>query len=161
MSIYRLEQNLVFILIGQLGGQRRQQKRKRKFTYNLPSMRREKGTAWNWRRYLSELQGCQGSGQIIRYPCVECQGTGRVVDKKVISIAVPPGVEDGQTLRVSVNGVRGFTSQEIFVTFNVERSQYFRRDGADIHSDITISLAQASLGGQVRVPGIHGQMLVN
>ncbi len=46
-------------------------------------------------------------------------------------------------------------TSEVFLTFRVKPSERFRRDGADIHSDINISIAQASLGGTVKVPGIY------
>ncbi|VDN09175.1 unnamed protein product [Dibothriocephalus latus] len=62
-------------------------------------------------------------------------------------------------LRVSVGDARR-SPQELFVTVRVESSRLFRRDGADIHSDITVSLAQAALGGKIRVPGIYEQVLV-
>jgi len=58
-------------------------------------------------------------------------------------------VEDGQTMRVNL-GV-----SEIFITFRVKPSDKFRRDREDIHSDINISIAQATLGGVVKVPGIY------
>lgn len=45
--------------------------------------------------------------------------------------------------------------REIFITFRIEKSDYFKRDGADIHTDATISLSQAILGGTIRVQGIY------
>jgi DnaJ family protein A protein 3 len=59
------------------------------------------------------------------------------------------GVEDGQTVRMPVG------RKEVFITFRVEKSDYFRRDGADIHTDANISLSQAVLGGTIRVRGIY------
>lgn len=59
------------------------------------------------------------------------------------------GIEDGQTIRIIVN------RNEIFVTFRVEKSNYFRRDGCDIHTDAKISISQAILGGSIRVRGIY------
>jgi hypothetical protein len=44
---------------------------------------------------------------------------------------------------------------EVFVTFKVEKSDYFRRDGSDIHTDAKISISQALLGGSIRVRGIY------
>lgn len=44
---------------------------------------------------------------------------------------------------------------EVFVTFKVEKSDYFRRDGSDIHTDAKISISQALLGGTIRVRGIY------
>ena len=43
----------------------------------------------------------------------------------------------------------------------VAKSRDFRRDGADVHSDVNISLSQAVLGGAVRIPGIYGETLLN
>lgn len=45
--------------------------------------------------------------------------------------------------------------KEVFITFRVERSDYFTRDGTDVHTDANISVCQASLGGTTRVRGIH------
>lgn len=59
------------------------------------------------------------------------------------------GIEDGQTIRILVN------RNEVFVTFKVEKSNYYRRDGSDIHTDAKISISQALLGGSIRVKGIY------
>lgn len=59
------------------------------------------------------------------------------------------GIEDGQTVRMQV------ARKEVFITFKVAPSEYFRRDGADVHTDANISLAQAVLGGTIRVAGVH------
>jgi DnaJ family protein A protein 3 len=45
--------------------------------------------------------------------------------------------------------------KEVFITFRVEKSDYFTRDGSDVHSDAAISICQASLGGTTRIKGIH------
>ena len=59
------------------------------------------------------------------------------------------GVEDGQTVRMPVG------RKELFITFRVAKSNVFRRDGADIHSDATVSFTQAALGGNIRIKGIY------
>ena len=51
--------------------------------------------------------------------------------------------------------------KEIFITFRVEKSDYFRRDGADIHTDAFISMAQAALGGSIRLQGIYEDLTVD
>ncbi|THD20541.1 Lethal (2) tumorous imaginal disc [Fasciola hepatica] len=107
----------------------------------------------------SVCRRCHGSGSIVRHPCIECEGKGLIIGRRLVSVAIPAGVEDGQVLRVSVGDGRQ-SSQELFVQVRVERSRQFRREGADIHSDITISLAQAALGGKIRVPGIYETLLI-
>lgn len=52
-------------------------------------------------------------------------------------------------------------SQELFITFRVARSNQFRRDKADIHSDATISFTQATLGGTCKIKGIYDTITLN
>ncbi|GFN81532.1 Dnaj subfamily a member 3, mitochondrial [Plakobranchus ocellatus] len=98
---------------------------------------------------------CQGRRQVISHPCSECNGKGKVIARKRVIVPVPAGVEDGQTVRMPVG------SQEVFITFKVAKSRIFRREGADVHSDVTISLAQAILGGTIKVPGIYDDILLS
>nr|KAF6354709.1 DnaJ heat shock protein family (Hsp40) member A3 [Myotis myotis] len=97
----------------------------------------------------STCRRCGGRGTIITTPCVICRGAGEAKQKKKVVIPVPAGVEDGQTVRMPVG------KREIFITFRVEKSPVFRRDGADIHSDLFISIAQALLGGTARAQGLY------
>ncbi|XP_034836403.1 protein tumorous imaginal discs, mitochondrial-like isoform X2 [Maniola hyperantus] len=97
----------------------------------------------------STCRHCHGTRMLIKFPCVECEGKGQSVQRKKITVPVPAGVEDGQTVRMSVG------NSEIFVTFKVESSSYFKRDGPDVHTDCTISVSQALLGGTVRIQGLY------
>ncbi|KAM7333014.1 hypothetical protein ACRRTK_006334 [Alexandromys fortis] len=97
----------------------------------------------------STCRRCSGRGSIITNPCVVCRGAGQAKQKKRVTIPVPAGVEDGQTIRMPVG------KREIFVTFRVQKSPVFRRDGADIHSDLFISIAQAILGGTAKAQGLY------
>ncbi|CAH0383380.1 unnamed protein product [Bemisia tabaci] len=92
---------------------------------------------------------CQGSRVFIGLKCVECAGKGKVVAKRIVKIPVPPGVADGQTVRMSVN------DNELFITFKVDPSAYFRREGANVFTDAEISISQAVLGGTIRIEGIY------
>ncbi|CAF3313118.1 unnamed protein product [Rotaria socialis] len=94
-------------------------------------------------------RACHGRRETISKPCYECSGRGKTAQKKVTTIPIPAGVEDGQTMRVNLG------TSEIFITFRVKTSEKFRRDKEDIHSEINLSIVQAMLGGAVKVPGIH------
>lgn len=72
-----------------------------------------------------------------------------------ITIYFHTGIENGQTVRMTVG------RKEVFVTFSVGKSDYFRRDGADIHTDAQISIAQAALGGTIRVTGLYETQTIN
>jgi DnaJ family protein A protein 3 len=92
---------------------------------------------------------CRGSGNYNKNPCTECEGTGNTVQRRTVTVPVPAGIENGQTLRLAVG------KKEVYVTFKVADSPDFRRDGADVYSEVAISIAQAVLGGVVRVPGVY------
>lgn len=91
----------------------------------------------------------QGSRMYIKHKCTECAGKGQTVQRKKISVPVPAGIEDGQTVRMSVG------NKELFVTFRVDKSDYFKRDGADVHTEADISVSQALLGGTIRIQGLY------
>ncbi|XP_076277062.1 dnaJ homolog l(2)tid, mitochondrial isoform X1 [Lasioglossum baleicum] len=97
----------------------------------------------------STCRYCHGTRMFNRYPCTECDGKGQSVQRRKVTVPVPAGIEDGQTIRMSVG------NKEVFVTFRVEKSKYFRRDGPDLHTDAEISLAQAVLGGTIKIEGVY------
>lgn len=97
----------------------------------------------------STCRYCQGSRMYIKHKCTECQGKGSTVQRRKVTVPVPAGIQDGQTIRMSVG------RKELFVTFRVEESKYFKRDGADVYTDVDISIAQAVLGGTIRIQGVY------
>ncbi|XP_033211054.1 protein tumorous imaginal discs, mitochondrial-like isoform X2 [Belonocnema kinseyi] len=102
----------------------------------------------------STCRYCHGTRVYIKFPCDNCEGKGQAIQRKKVTVPVPAGVEDGQTVRMAVG------NKEVFVTFRVEKSRYFRRDGADIHTDAQISLAQAVLGGTIRIDGVYEEQTI-
>ncbi|XP_035682014.1 dnaJ homolog subfamily A member 3, mitochondrial-like isoform X2 [Branchiostoma floridae] len=103
----------------------------------------------------STCRRCRGQGTIYSTPCILCRGQGKTQQKKSVMVPVPAGVEDGQTVRMPMG------SKELFITFRVARSDYFRREGADIHTDAAISIAQAILGGNMRIKGIYDNVTID
>ncbi|KAM6956877.1 LOW QUALITY PROTEIN: dnaJ heat shock protein family (Hsp40) member A3a [Aplochiton taeniatus] len=97
----------------------------------------------------STCRRCNGKGTVISTPCNTCRGTGQTKQRKTVTVPVPAGVEDGQMVRMPVG------KREVFITFRVQKSPVFRREGADIHSDLLISVAQAILGGTARSQGLY------
>ncbi|XP_030763599.1 protein tumorous imaginal discs, mitochondrial-like isoform X2 [Sitophilus oryzae] len=97
----------------------------------------------------STCRYCQGTRMYIKHKCVECEGKGSTVQRKTITIPVPAGIEDGQTVRMSVG------NKELFVTFRVDKSDYFKRDGPDVHTEADISIAQSLLGGSIKIQGLY------
>eukprot|EP00088_Acartia_fossae_P017313 TRINITY_DN1980_c0_g1_i2.p1 TRINITY_DN1980_c0_g1~~TRINITY_DN1980_c0_g1_i2.p1 ORF type:complete len:473 (-),score=98.96 TRINITY_DN1980_c0_g1_i2:900-2318(-) len=97
----------------------------------------------------STCRRCSGRGTWNKNPCQECNGVGQTNQRQKITVPVPAGIEDGQTVRMPVG------RKEVFITFRVEKSDYFTRKGADVHTDANISLAQCALGGAIRVQGVY------
>jgi molecular chaperone DnaJ len=103
---------------------------------------------------------CQGIGQVIRDPCPECQGDGRLRQVRVLGIKIPAGVEDEMRLRVSGEGqagMHGGPPGDLFVVLGVREHSFFERQGTDLHCTIPISIAQAVLGSEIKVPTLEGQ----
>jgi DnaJ family protein A protein 3 len=97
----------------------------------------------------STCRSCYGAREVISKKCIECNGQGQTLQNKRVNVPVPAGVEDGQTMRMNVG------KQEVYITFKIAPSDIFKRDKEDVHSDISISLSQAILGGSIKVKGIY------
>lgn len=102
---------------------------------------------------------CRGAGQIIREACPVCHGEGRKREERVLGIKIPAGVEDGMRLRVTgegESGMQGGPSGDLYVILRVREHPYFEREGNDLHCTIPISLTQAALGTDLKVPTLKG-----
>ena len=102
---------------------------------------------------------CQGAGQIIKERCLECRGQGRVEKERTIELRIPPGVDTGTRLRVQGEGEpgpNGGPTGDLYVVLDVAEHPFFERRGADLYCTIPISIAQATLGVELQVPGLGG-----
>jgi molecular chaperone DnaJ len=103
---------------------------------------------------------CQGAGQIVRERCPECRGQGRLEREKTIELRIPPGVDTGTRLRVGGEGEpgpNGGPAGDLYVVLDVKEHPFFERRGADLYCTIPLSIAQASLGAELQVPGLNGE----
>ena len=103
---------------------------------------------------------CQGAGQIVKERCPDCRGQGRVEREKIIELRIPPGVDTGTRLRVGGEGepgVNGGTHGDLYVVLEVKEHPFFERRGADLYCTIPVSIAQATLGTELQVPGLAGE----
>ncbi|HUS76755.1 MAG TPA: molecular chaperone DnaJ [Methanothrix sp.] len=103
---------------------------------------------------------CGGRGQIITNPCGDCSGTGRVRKTRKINIKIPPGVEDGQHLKLRGQGDAagpGGDSGDLYVVINVMPHPKFQRVESDLLLETPISFTQAALGSELEVPTLGGR----
>ena len=105
---------------------------------------------------------CGGSGQIIEHKCSDCNGTGFISKKKRIEVAIPAGIDDGQSIRIRGKGEPGQNGGprgDLLVEVRVSQSPEFHREGFDVYSIADISFAQAALGGEILIKTLDGQVL--
>ncbi len=117
---------------------------------------RRRGGFFSVRSACSE---CGGSGKQNGPPCTTCQGQGRVEKTSQITVKIPAGIKNGQTLRIAGQGeagLRGGSQGDLLIEIQVEPHPTFRREGLNILSDVHVPVATALLGGKVTVPTIHG-----
>ncbi|MDP8998398.1 MAG: molecular chaperone DnaJ [Pseudomonadota bacterium] len=103
---------------------------------------------------------CGGRGQVIADPCSVCHGQGRVTKERNLSVNIPAGVEDGTRIRLAGEGeagLRGGPSGDLYIFLSMRPHEFFKRDGADLYCEVPISMATASLGGEIEVPTIDGR----
>lgn len=107
---------------------------------------------------------CGGKGSIIKNPCSKCHGGGRVSVEKTITVSIPAGIDDGQTIRSAGQGhggINGGPAGDLLTTVTVRPDAIFEREGYDIHVNIPVTFTQAVLGGELTVPTIDGNVSYN
>ena len=103
---------------------------------------------------------CNGSGRRIEQPCSECRGGGRVVEERTLPVEIPPGIHDGQRIRLTGEGhagVLGGRAGDAYVEVRVRPDERFVREGDDIFSSVELTITQAALGATVTVPTLDGE----
>ncbi len=96
---------------------------------------------------------CRGAGKTIKDPCEDCRGRGTKPETTTLSVTVPSGVDDGQTLRLAGKGetAPGGAAGHLYVVLHVQGDDRFRREGDDVLTEIPISFVKAALGGEVEI----------
>jgi molecular chaperone DnaJ len=104
---------------------------------------------------------CGGSGRKIETPCTECQGAGRVLEERRLEVSIPPGIHDGQRIRLSGEGhagAGGARAGDMYVQVHVRHDARFVREGNDIFSTVDLTITQAALGAALTVPTLDGDL---
>ncbi|MCK5850904.1 MAG: molecular chaperone DnaJ [Kiritimatiellae bacterium] len=102
---------------------------------------------------------CGGAGTIVTKPCNTCQGSGRVVEHKRLTLRIPRGVETGSRLRLAGKGEgghKGGPPGDLYVVIHVSQHGLFERRGDDLYCEVPVPFEVAALGGKIEVPTIDG-----
>src|SRR5438034_2032565 len=76
-----------------------------------------------------------------------------------LDVTIPPGIEQGQILRLKGKGGAGFgggPAGDALIEVHIAPHSFFRREGDDIHVELPVSLVEAVLGARVPVPTVTG-----
>jgi molecular chaperone DnaJ len=102
---------------------------------------------------------CGGSGRIVETPCQTCDGAGRTLELLTLDVDVPPGIHDGQRIRVRGRGHAGSPGAapgDVYVQVHVRPHETLVRDGDDVLVPVRMTMAQAALGATISVPTLDG-----
>jgi molecular chaperone DnaJ len=102
---------------------------------------------------------CRGKGRIVPDPCPDCQGTGRRRKKRILTVHIPPGIREGQVVRVRGEGEpgrAGGSRGDLHCRVLIREHPLLARRGDDLVCQVPILFTQAALGGRVEVPTLAG-----
>ena len=102
---------------------------------------------------------CGGEGVHCPSPCAGCRGEGTSSKKKEITIRVPPGVHEGNQIRITGegnDGVRGGPPGDLYCVVRVEPHDFFERYNDDVVCNVPIGFAETALGARIDVPTLRG-----
>lgn len=102
---------------------------------------------------------CGGTGKIIKEPCPECRGKGKVKKQTKIKVKVPAGIDDGQTIVLRDEGepgTQGGPKGNLYIIVHLKRHSLYTRKGDTVYCDIPITFTQAVLGAELQIPMVDG-----
>ena len=104
---------------------------------------------------------CRGTGKIIKNPCDNCRGTGYVRISKKLGVNIPAGIDDGERIALRGQGSEGRNggpAGDLIIVVSVRSHSIFERSGTNIYCEIPITVAEATLGAEIEVPTLEGNV---
>lgn len=104
---------------------------------------------------------CRGAGKVITDPCRDCHGQGRKREEKELDVKIPPGVDEGDRIRLTGEGeaaTQGGISGDLYVEIHIRAHPIFQRENDDLYTEVYISFITASLGGDIEIPTLEGRV---
>lgn len=111
-------------------------------------------------RMATTCPRCRGAGKIIAHPCTKCSGAGQVTKTRTLSVKIPPGISDGQAVRINGEGEPGRQAGgrgDLYCYVRVTEHPFLLREGNDLVVRVPIGFSQATLGAEIEVPTLDGK----
>jgi len=112
-------------------------------------------------RVVTACPHCGGQGSIVTTPCRACGGRGRRPQQRVVTVRIPPGIHDGQAVRLRGEGEAGLANEppgDLHCYVRVKPHRFLERHNNDLVCRMPVSFTQAALGAKVDVPTLEGKV---
>jgi len=109
--------------------------------------------------FSRSCSACGGTGQQRPRACEPCGGTGQETRSETVTVRMPPGIVDGDRVRVAGKGnagVRGGAPGDLYILVRVAAHETLRREGDDLHLVLPIAIHEAALGARIEIPTPEG-----
>jgi molecular chaperone DnaJ len=100
---------------------------------------------------------CEGRGEVIVWPCQTCRGYGKTRNPRRLEVKIPPGVAEGQKIRLAGQGPDG---GDVLLEVHLKPDAFFTRKGDDVWCEVPVTFPQAALGAEIEVPTLNGRVKV-
>lgn len=102
---------------------------------------------------------CHGTGKIIKTPCEKCKGSGKVREQTKIKVEIPAGIYEGGQLRAAGKGEAGELggpNGDLYIVIRIRKSGIYTRNKNDVGCVVPITITQATLGAELKIPMVDG-----
>jgi molecular chaperone DnaJ len=102
---------------------------------------------------------CGGAGRLLKNPCAQCRGQGRLEKPRRLSVKIPAGVDTGSQIRLSGEGeagIRGGQPGDLYVVLRVKPHPQLARHDHDVIYELRVNMVQAALGDRIEIPTLEG-----
>lgn len=103
---------------------------------------------------------CHGEGKTAKTPCEVCNGEGREKTNRKLTVSIPAGIADGQSIRLSGKGeapLKGGEPGDLYVHVRVMPDKILSRERDNVRSTVSVSFADAALGIELDVTTLDGK----
>lgn len=128
------------------------------------TVRTQQRTAFGVFQSTNPCSRCGGTGKVIHTPCSQCRGSGQIRVQKKLSVSIPAGIDNGETISLRGQGNAGRNggpAGDLLVTIQVRPSPIFQREGNNLYMETSVNFVQAALGTEIQVPTLDGDVALN